>query len=255
MRIAITRQVSPSIGRCELTHVERQEIDYRAAVRQHGEYERLLAKLGCEVRSLPAASDLPDSVFVEDTAVVLQEIAVITRPGADSRKAEIPSVAAAIALHRPMAQIVVPGTLEGGDVLAVDRRVYVGMSTRTNASGVQQLSDILRPFGYTVCTVEIKSCLHLKSAVTRVAPDALLVNPLWVDRRELPDDLGRIEVDPAEPFAANALQVGDRVVYPAAHRRTVERLVAAGVRVDPIDISEISKAEGGVTCCSVIFDT
>jgi len=253
VRIAITRPVSASIGRCELTHVGRAAIDAGAAAAQHREYERILAELGCDVRSLPEEPDLPDSVFVEDTAVVLDDVAVIARPGAASRRAETAAVVPALRRHRELAFIEAPGTLEGGDVLAVGRSVYVGLSSRTNASGFEQLRDILAPRGYTVTTARVSECLHLKSAVTQVGPDRFLVNRGWVDPGHCPG-IELIEVDPAEPFAANALLIGDAVVFPAAFERTLETLVRRGIRVVSIDVSEIAKAEGSVTCCSLVFE-
>ncbi len=253
MRVAITRGVSPSIDRCELTHVERQTIDPARAAAQHEEYERTLERLGCEVRRLPESADLPDSVFVEDTAVVLGEIAIITRPGAASRQAEIPEITAALSLHRPMAQITAPGTVEGGDVLVVGRKVYVGQSSRTNSCGVRQVADILRPFGYEVTPLPIVNCLHLKSAATRVAKDAFLVNREWIDAVVFSKER-LIDVDPTEPFGANALLIGERVIYPTAYPRTADRLAKAGIRVTPVEVSEILKAEGGVTCCSLVFE-
>jgi len=242
------------MGRCELTHLERHEIDVDRAAAEHDRYEALLRELGCEVRSLPAAPDLPDSVFVEDAAIVLDELAIITRPGAESRRCEIPAIAAALALHRQMAQIVVPGALEGGDVLVIDRKVYTGMSSRTNSCGIRQLADFLRPYSYAIVPVPVSACLHLKSAVTRVAADSLLINRHWVHPDAFPRAMRRIDVDPEEPFAANALWIDDRVIYPAAFPRTMERLRAAGIDVAPIDVSEIAKAEGGVTCCSLVFE-
>jgi dimethylargininase len=234
--------------------MERQPIDPARASAQHAEYERTLERLGCEVRRLPESADLPDSVFVEDTAVVLDEIAIIARPGAASRQAEIPEMTAALSLHRPMAQITAPGTVEGGDILVIDRRVYVGLSSRTNACGLRQIVDILRPFGYEVTPVPIARCLHLKSAATRVAKDAVLINREWIDVDAFPKDLRLIDVDPLEPFGANALLIGERVIHPAVYTRTADRLARAGIRVATVDVSEILKAEGGVTCCSLVFE-
>jgi dimethylargininase len=252
MPTAITRKVSDAIGRCELTHISREPIDVRLAVRQHEAYERCLAELGCRVVSLPQEPDLPDSVFVEDTAVVVEELAVMTRPGAESRRAEVPSVARALAEYRPIAVIEAPGTLDGGDVLRLGRRVFVGLSARTNAAGIGQLGSALARHGYSVEPVPVSKCLHLKSAVTQIAEDAVLVNPAWVDAAAL-DGFRRIEVDPAEQYAANALLVADTAVYPLAFPRTAARLERAGVRLAPLDLSELAKAEGGVTCCSLIL--
>jgi len=253
MHIAITRAISPSISRCELTHLARQPIDLDLARAQHAGYERCLRALGCEVRRLPAAADLPDCVFVEDCAIVLDEVAVIARPGAESRRAETAAVEAALGPVRPLARIGPPATLDGGDVLRVGRTLLVGLSSRTNAQGVGQLHTIAEPLGYSVAGVEVRGCLHLKSAVTEVAPGTLLVNPDWI-----PTDafraFDRIEVDPREPLAANALHLGDAVVYPSAFPRTRQRLEARGIVVHAVDVSELAKAEGAVTCCSLIVE-
>jgi dimethylargininase len=251
MPIAITRKVSPTISRCELVHLERRPIDFPRAAAQHEAYERCLERLGCRVVSLPAEPELPDSVFVEDAAVVLDELAVVTRPGAASRRAETAPIAAALAGYRPIATIDAPATLDGGDVLVLGRRVLVGDSSRSNREGVEQLRALLSPHGYTVEAVGVRGCLHLKSAVTRVAPDVVLLNPDWVDR-SLFAGLDRIEIDPAEPYAANGLPVGNALVYPQAFPRTAEQLLGRGISLELLDLSELAKAEGAVTCCSLI---
>ena len=253
MRIAITRKVSPEIGRCELTYLEREPIDVGLAERQHLAYERCLADLGCAVTSLPSEPALPDSVFVEDAAIVLDELAVITRPGAVSRRPETASVAAALAPWRALLHLGPPGTLDGGDVLVVGRRIFVGRSLRSDEAGCGQLRDLLAPRGYTVVPVALRGCLHLKSAVTALAADRLLVNPAWVDGSVFAG-FGIIDVDPAEPHAANALRIGDSVVFPAAFERTRRRLEGAGIGVVTVDVSELARAEGAVTCCSLVFE-
>ena len=253
MRIAITRKVSPAIGRCELSYLEREPIDVGLAERQHLAYERCLADLGCAVTSLPSEPALPDSVFVEDTAIVLDELAVVTRPGAASRRPETASVAAALAPWRPLFHVGPQGTLDGGDVLVVGRRIFVGRSLRSDEAGHGQLRDLVAPRGYTVVPVPVRGCLHLKSAVTAVAADRLLVNPAGVDGSVF-TGLGIIEVDPAEPHAANALRIGDSVVFPAVFERTRRRLEGAGIGVVTVDVSELARAEGAVTCCSLVFE-
>jgi dimethylargininase len=249
---ALIRSVSPAMARCELTHLARSPIDVALAERQHAAYAHALASLGCRLLELPAEPDLPDSVFVEDTAVVLDEVAVLTRPGAASRQAEVDSVAGVLGLWRPCVRIDAPGTLDGGDVLRVGRDLYVGQSGRSNAAGISQLAAALAPHGYRVVPMPVRGCLHLKSAVTLVGPETLLVNDDWVDRSHWPG-LRFIAVAPGEPHAANALAVGGAVIHPASEVRTRERLEAAGVRVVPVDVSEVQKAEGGVTCCSLLF--
>jgi dimethylargininase len=251
--IAITRPVSQSIARCELTHLGRAPIDLARAEAQHAAYEEALRSRGCLVVQVPGAPDLPDAVFVEDTAIVLDEVAIVTRPGAAARRPETAAVGEVLGRYRPLRQVVEPGTLDGGDVLRAGRTLFVGRSSRSNDAGVAQLREHVSDFGYSVVPVSVSGCLHLKSAVTLVAPDALLVQPAWV-ARDLFGDATVIEVDPREPFAANALLVGHGVIYPAAFPRTRERLEARGVRVVRVDASELQKAEGAVTCCSVILE-
>jgi dimethylargininase len=248
---AITREVPASITRCELTHLARVPIDYARAVAQHEGYEGALRAAGCTVERLPAAPELPDSVFVEDVAVVFDEVAIVARPGAPSRRGEPPSVAGALAKFRPLRFIEAPGTLDGGDVLRAGRRVFVGRSSRTNADAIAQLRALLVPFDYTVHAVETTGCLHLKSAVTTLADDWLLINALWIDAAPFAG-FRLTAVDPAEPFSANVLRVGGTIVCAAAWPRTRARLDAAGLQTVAVEVSELAKAEAGVTCCSLI---
>jgi len=250
-RIALTRKVSSAMARCELTHLERTVIDVALAREQHDAYERVLGNLGCRIERLPEEPELADSVFVEDTAIVLEEAAVITRPGAPSRRPETPSIAAALGTYRPLLRIEPPGTLDGGDVLRIARTLYVGISSRSNASGIEQLRTLLAPFGYRVLPVPVRGCLHLKSAVTPVSADRLLINSRWVERGDFPG-MHFIEVDESEPAGANALLMGEEVVYSASHARTAEMLRRHGIPVHTVDMSETEKAEGGVTCCSLL---
>jgi dimethylargininase len=252
-RIALTRAVPDSLAACELTHLPRLPIDVRLARTQHAAYEQLLASLGCEVERLPAAHGHPDSVFVEDAAIVLDELAIVARPGAPSRRGETASVLTALAAYRRPAFITAPATVDGGDVLRLGRTIHVGVGGRTSDEGVRQLPDLAGPYGYGVRPVEVSGCLHLKSAVTAVAPGVVLANPVWVDVAQL--DASRVlEVDPTEPAAANALWIGEAIVCAAAYPRTAARLEGAGLRVRLVDVSELAKAEAGVTCCSVIVD-
>jgi dimethylargininase len=253
MRIAITREISPAINRCELTHLTRDSIDVALARRQHEAYEQRLREAGYAVTRLDAGAEMADSVFVEDTAVVFDELAVVTRPGAESRRAETAAVAGALRAYRPIAAIEPPGTLDGGDVLTIGRGVFIGESVRTNAAAISQMRSLLEPYGYRVVGVAVRGCLHLKSAVTAVADDTLLINRAWAPA-DLFGAFELIDVDPAESLGANALRLHDRIVYPAMFPRTGERLAAKGFRVVGVDVGEIAKAEGAVTCCSVILD-
>jgi dimethylargininase len=252
MLIAITRLVSPSIVSCELTHLERIPIDLALARRQHHAYEQTLRGLGVEVHSLPEEPHQPDSVFVEDAAIVLSECALLTRPGAVSRRPEVESIARALAPYRTLFTIQAPGRLDGGDVLTVGRTIFAGLSGRSNQSALNQMQAFLKPYGYTVKGVRVTGCLHLKSAVTQVGQGTLLVNPAWVDKDNFPN-MQFIEVDPSEPAAANALMVGGTVLTQPAWPKTQGRLEAAGILPLLVDASELGKAEGALTCCSLIF--
>jgi dimethylargininase len=253
VRIAITREISSAIERCELTHLTRQAIDVERALAQHQAYEERLREAGYRLQRLRAGAGMPDSIFIEDIAVVFDEVAIITRPGAESRRAETAAVAHALGAYRPIRAIDPPGTIDGGDVLTVGMRVFVGESSRTNRSAIAQMESILAPHGYTVLGVAVRGCLHLKSAVTAIADDTLLINRDWT----LPDrfrPMHLVDVDPAEPMAANALRLHDRVIYPTGFPRTRARLDDRGIRVVGVDVGEIAKAEGAVTCCSLVFE-
>lgn len=249
--VAITRAVSAALGDCELTHQARVPIDIECARAQHREYEQALRDAGYIVEQLPSSNQMPDSVFVEDIAVVFDELAIITRPGAESRRLETRAVADALARHRDLHVIRAPATVDGGDVLVAGKQVFVGLSTRTNDAAVADMARALQPYGYTIREVVVGGCLHLKSAVTTLADDLLLVNPAWIDPA-LFEGFKAVEIDPEEPGAANALALDDRIVFPASFRRTGERLERRGLRLQRVDASEVAKAEGAVTCCSLI---
>ncbi len=251
--LAITRAVSSAIASCELTHLARSPIDVEVARAQHREYEHALADAGCDIERLDADADMPDSVFVEDIAVVFDELAVVTRPGAESRRVETAAVAAALERQRRCETIQAPATIDGGDVLVAGRRVFVGRSTRTNDAAILQMERLLQPFGYSVTGVIVHGCLHLKSAVTAVDERLLLVNPAWIDVAIF-DGFDVVTVDPGEPMAANALRLRDRVIFPSSFPATAKHLARRGLRLQTVDASELAKAEGAVTCCSLIVD-
>lgn len=252
MPVALTRAVPRSLASCELTHLQRLPIDVERAAAQHSLYEDELRRAGCRVEHITPAHEQPDSVFVEDTAVIFDELAVVTRPGARSRQPEIGPVAEALSPYRPLARLTDPATLDGGDVLRLGRTIYVGISTRTNVEGARQLADAVSAFGYTLRCIRVRGCLHLKSAVTRLDDRTVICNPDWVDARCF-DGYEAVFADPAEPSAANVLRIRDRVICAAAHERTARALHARGYEVRPVDVSELGKAEAGVTCCSLIL--
>jgi dimethylargininase len=253
MRIALTRAVPASLAGCELTHLPRAPIDVGLAGAQHRAYEETLRALGCTVRHLAPAEDLPDSVFVEDVAVVLDELAIVTRPGAPSRRAERDSVAAVLSEYRPLASIAAPGTLDGGDVMRLGKTLYVGLSSRTNEDGARQLARHVETLGYSVRCVELADCLHLKSAATSLDDDRVLCNPAWIDPQVF-WGAEPVLVHASEPHAANVLRLGRTIVCASAHAKTIAGLRGAGYGVCAVDMSELAKAEGGVTCCSLIVD-
>lgn len=254
MLVAVTRAISPTLADCQLTHLAREPIDVAHAVAEHASYEDSLRSLGATVVRAAPEPDLPDAVFVEDAALALDEVAVITRPGAATRRRETESLATVLRDYRQLLRIQAPGTLDGGDVLRVGRRLYVGQSSRTNREGISQLEALLEPWSYEVIPVGVVGCLHLKSAVTQVGEHLLLINPRWIGPESFPS-METVEIAPTEPLGANALWIENAVIYPAHYPDTAERLERAGVRVVPVPCTELAKAEGGVTCCSVVFES
>jgi dimethylargininase len=250
--VALTRDVARSIERCELTFGERVAIDWERAVQQHRDYCARLESLGLEVLRLPADEACPDCCFVEDPAVVLDELAILTHLGAASRRAETPAIAAALAPHRRIERIAPPATLDGGDVLSVGRRIFVGLSSRTNAAGIEALRRLVAPHDYEVGTVTVSGCLHLKTAATALDAETLLANRAWLDPAPL-RAFRIIDVPSEEPWAANVLAVRGQLWAHAGYPRSLERLDHLGYAVIPVDISEFVKAEGALTCKSLLW--
>lgn len=248
---ALLRPPSRSLERCELLHLPRTAFDFAKAWAQHEGYGRALVAAGVAVTLLPEAPELPDAVFVEDTAVVLDECAILCRPGVESRRAEVELIRAALARHRPVVEIRDPGTLEGGDVLAIGRTLFVGRSTRTNAEGIAQLRGCIAPHGYTVREVTVHGSLHLKTAVTFPAEGMVVMNPAWIDAGVFAA-FDVIPVPAEEPWGANTLAVNGRVIVAASAPLTAELLRRRGCNVHAVEISELQKAEAGVTCLSVL---
>lgn len=250
--VALTREPARAMDACELTHVERVPIDADAAARQHRGYREALAACGARVVTLPPVEGLQDSVFVEDTAVVLDEFAVLTRPGVESRRGEVRLMEPEVARLRPVVRVEPPATLEGGDVLLLGRTLYVGLSPRTNAEGAAALRRLAAPHDYEVVTVEPRGCLHLKTGCSALDDETVLINPDWVDPaifrgREV------VAAHASEPWAANVVSVGGAVCVSAACPRTAEMLAARGYDVRAVEVSEFSKAEGSLTCLSLLF--
>lgn len=256
--VALVRHPAPTLAqRCELTFLERESIDFDAAERQHAAYRHALTAAGARVVALDAIASAPDSVFVEDTAVVLDEVAILTNPGVDSRRREPDFIAAPLATHRRcIERIAAPGTLEGGDVLRIGETLYVGLSGRSNRDGLEQLASIARRYGYATVPVRVHGSLHLKTACTALDATTVLLNPAWLDATAFAG-FARIEIADDEPFAANVLPIDATLLANAAYPRTLGRIRAhaerAGLRVSAVDISEFGKAEAGLTCMSLVF--
>ena len=254
---AFTRAVSPRLADCALTHLDRVTIDAAAAAAQHDRYEDALQMCGFEVVRLPDLSEHPDGVFVEDTAVLLDGHAVITRPGAPSRAAEVESTASGLAPHFEVHRIR-SGHVDGGDVLRVGKTLYVGMSSRTDATGIAELKRVAGSLGFDVAAAELRNCLHLKTAATLAGHDGsgrltLVYNPAAVDARQFAGVVLMAVVE-GEPDAANVLSAGGRVIVPAGNPVTAALLQERGFAVDQVDVSELQKAEAGVTCMSLVSD-
>lgn len=257
MPVAFTRAVSPRIAECALTHLDRQPIDPARAAAQHAGYEQALRDAGFDIFRLPDLPDDPDAVFVEDTAILLGSHAVIARPGTASRADETASTAEGLKPYFSIHHLAV-GTVDGGDVLRIGETLYVGQSSRTDAAGTAALEKVVSPLGYRVVPVDLGRCLHLKTAVTFAGLDGrgrptLLVNADWVDP-SLFAGTNPLVVPPDEPFAANCVRAGDRVILAAGSPQTAGMLRDRGLAVVEVDVSELQKAEAGGTCMSLISD-
>ncbi len=250
--VAITNRPSPNMQHYERTFVGDETIDYPLALNQHAAYCAALARCGARVITLDVNHTLPDCVFVEDTAIVLDEVAVMMSMGAASRRAEPAGIEPELARWRSVHRVALPATIDGGDVVRSGRALYVGRSPRTNDAGIGALREIVRPFGYGVTGIPVTGCLHLKTACSALPDGRFLVNADWIDTAGLPR--GKLlPVPEAEPWAGDVLVIGNRIIASDAFPRTIELLAANGFEVVPVSVSEFAKAEGGVTCLSLVF--
>ncbi|NNE68560.1 MAG: dimethylargininase [Pyrinomonadaceae bacterium] len=251
MLTAITRKPAQSVNDCELSFVERQMVSYEVACEQHDQYERVLERFGCRVVTLPPLEDYPDSVFVEDTAVVLDEVAILCSPGAESRRGEVDSIEKELSEYRETARISPPSFIDGGDVLTVGKTILIGNSGRTNRAGFESFSSIAGRFGYSTENVEVNSVLHLKSAVSALDDETVLLNPAWLDVAHF-KDFNILEV--CEELAADHLRLGQDLVASSSYPDTLQAVRDAGYKVTEVDISEFEKMEAAVTCMSLVFN-
>ena len=254
MLSALTRGVSPSIGNCKLTFMEREPVNVAVASRQHDAYTQCLKQMGVQVMPLELLCEAPDAVFIQDTAVVVDEVAVVATMGAACRSNEVESVVEVLSSHRPISRLSSPATLEGGDVVRVGRTLYVGVSGRTNHEGITQLSDILAPYDYQVRPVGVSGCLHLSTGCSYLGQGLMLLNPVWVDAAAF-GEFEILEVPETESWAANTITVGDTVLMASAFEHTCALVEKQGFKVVATDISELQKAEGALTCMSLMFNS
>jgi dimethylargininase len=251
--VALTREPSSSLGEGERTFRGREPIDVEKARRQHRAYRVALVEAGADVIALPALEDLPDAVFVEDVAVVLDEVAVLLPMGVASRAAEPDRIAAELERWREVVRMPAGTRAEGGDVVRLGRTLYVGRTGRTDDRGIAALTAATGDLGYRVVPVDVAGCLHLKSACTALDDETILYNPAWVDASPF-TPARAIEVALAEPWAANAVRVGGTVLLQAGCSRTAERVAEAGHEVRMVDVGELAKAEGSLTCLSLMYE-
>jgi dimethylargininase len=253
MKIALLNKPTLALTNCELTFLDRTPIHLETALQQHADYASALQSFGLHVEVLEINPTAPDAVFVEDTAIILDEVAIMTSMGNSNRRAEVIAMSEILARYRAnLRTIAVPASIEGGDVLVVDKTIYVGESSRTNAAGIAALAGITEPFGYQVVAVKVHGCLHLKTGITAIDDGFYIVNSSWVDTRVFAKSR-LIEVAEGEPWAANVLKIDDGLIVNSAYPATAYKIESAGYQVHRLNISEFGKAEAGLTCMSLIF--
>lgn len=250
--IALTRRPAFSFVNCQVEYIPRQEIDLHLAFRQHEAYCHALRQLGVAVEVLPPEETFPDSVFIEDNAVILDELAVVTSMGTLFRRGEPELLSPVLDRHRRLTTIAPPATIEGGDVLRMGRTLYVGVSTRTNREGVEALRAVVEPLGYEVTPVGIRASLHLKTACTSLDDETLLVNPDWIDSDAL-GSLRLLHVPAEEPFGANILRLPGGVLVQTSSPLTRDMIESQGFATTCVEVGEFAKADAGLTCLSLLI--
>ena len=221
-------------------------------MRQHATYQDALRKCGADVIVLDVNRAMADCVFVEDTALVLDELAVMMSPGAESRRAEPAGIEPTLRQFREIRRISRPATIDGGDIVVAGRQVFVGQSPRTNAEGIAALRETLAPFSYSVTGIAVQKCLHLKSACSALPDGRFLVNRDWIDVSPLPASL-LVDVPLEEQWAGDVLVIGNEIIVSDAFPKTIRLLEGLGFGCIPVPLSEFAKVEGGVTCLSLVF--
>jgi len=249
---AIARKPCENFARGLTTTVSSEPADYGLMLKQHEAYLEALSAAGLEVILLDPQPDYPDAHFVEDTAVVTADVAVITIPGADARQGEEESIIPVLADFRKIERIQAPGTVDGGDVLQVGNHFFIGISERTNQAGAEQLGRILQRYNNTWTAVAVGAGLHLKSSVNYVGRNTLLVTSEFSAKAQL-DGYDQIVLDSAETYAANTLLVNEHLLIPAGYPATRNRLATLDLTIIELEVSEVRKMDGGLTCMSLRF--
>lgn len=252
MLMAITHLPSPKLQECELTFLESEPIGIEKAKEQHQNYRAMLERCGAKVIVLDANLDLPDSVFVEDPIIVFDEVAVLTSMGVASRRKESDYMGKVFSKYRKVERITLPAKIEGGDVLKIGKKIFVGDSSRTNQEGIDALRAIIEPYGYAVFSVKVTGCLHLKTGATALDDQTIFINSDWVDAKAF-QGFKKIEVPSDESFGANILKIGDILCMNEAFPKSIALIKSLCYTVDSVNISEFVKAEAGLTCMSVPF--
>jgi dimethylargininase len=252
-KIALTRGISAGIDRCEVSFIDRVAIDLQKMKQQHRAYEEMLRSMGYEVIQIPADDSCPDCCFIEDTALLLDEIAVITYPGSVARRGEVPGVVPTIEKYRKTLRIEPPATLEGGDVLRIGRNLYVGLTQRTNPEGVDALRTLVAPYCYKVTAVPTPGALHMKSVCTAADDRTIVADPRRVDVSPL-RDYDMIEIAPEEWMGGDLLPINGTLWMIEGFPKLKSALEARGFNVRTLNMSEFLKAEAGLTCLSLLFE-
>ncbi len=249
VHLAVVRKPGPNLG-AGLTTASMGSPDYHRALQQHSRYVTTLESAGAAVTMLEPLPTFPDAYFVEDVAVITPELAVMTRPGAPERRGEAECMGGVLSRYRPLAHIREPGCLDGGDVLVMGQHVLIGLSSRTNHDGARQLLEVLAPYGYRGDSISVGEGLNIKSSVNIVAKDTLIVTREFA-QHEILADYGRIVVDDEEAYAANVLRINDVLIVPTGFHRTRAQLENLGGMIVELDVSEMRKMDGGLTCLSL----
>ncbi len=250
--IAITHLPSPNMQHGERTYADDDVVDNAVALRQHKAYRDALRSCGANVVVLDVYRSMPDCVFVEDTSLILDEVAVMMSPGAESRRGEPIGIEPALREYRAIERVVLPATIDGGDIVRAGRDLYVGASPRTNAAGIDSLREIVKQYGYSVTAVPVHGCLHLKTACSALPDGRFLVNANWIDTSPLPR-ARLVQVPESEQWSGDVLAIDDKIIASDAFPETLALLESAAAVVLPVTVSEYAKVEGGVTCLSLVF--